>query len=188
MIPIAFILASASSRRKELLCRAGYYPVILPANVDETVPPGTAPDKAVCVLAMRKAAAIAIAHPYDTIVAADTIVAIDGELLGKPHDENEARAMLARLSGRTHQVYTGVCVYAKGASHRFCSRTDVTFYPLSDEEIDAYIATGEPFDKAGGYGIQEKGAVLVERIRGDFYNVVGLPIAPLVRLLRSLGV
>ena len=117
-------------------------------------------------------------------MAADTIVALNGELLGKPADEADARRMLHALSGKTHQVATGVCIVRDGNAESFVDITDVTFYELSHDEIDAYVATGEPMDKAGAYGIQgQYGRMLVEKIDGDFYNVVGLPIAKVVRAL-----
>ena len=141
-------------------------------------------------LSRTKARAVADAHaePGETVVAADTVVSIDGELLGKPADDADAHRMLRELSGRTHQVATGVCIMAAGRpqdAESFVEVTDVTFYPLTDEEIDAYIASGEPRDKAGAYGIQGVGGrMLVRRIDGDFYNVVGLPIARVARALR----
>ncbi len=117
-------------------------------------------------------------------MAADTIVALDGELLGKPADEADARRMLRALAGKTHQVATGVCIARDGLAESFVDITDVTFYGLTDAEIDAYVATGEPMDKAGAYGIQGRhGRMLVEKIDGDFYNVMGLPIAKVVHAL-----
>ena len=124
------------------------------------------------------------AEEGEPVVAADTIVALAGELLGKPADEADARRMLHALSGKTHQVATGVCIVRDGSAESFVDITDVTFYELSHDEIDAYVVTGEPMDKAGAYGIQgQYGRMLVEKIDGDFYNVVGLPIAKVVRAL-----
>lgn len=180
------ILASQSPRRIELMHEAGFDIRIMPANIDESALPGEGPFDLVERLARAKAAAVAdgCAGAGETVVAADTIVALDGEPLGKPADEADARRMLRALSGKTHQVATGVCIACDGRSESFVDITDVTFYELSDEEIDAYVATGEPMDKAGAYGIQgRRGRMLVEKIEGDFYNVVGLPISKVVRAL-----
>ena len=165
---------------------AGFDTRVIPANIDETALPGEGPFDLVERLARAKAAAVAKEHAKEgePVVAADTIVALDGELLGKPADEADARRMLHALSGKTHQVATGVCIVRDGSAESFVDITDVTFYELSHDEIDAYVATGEPMDKAGAYGIQgQHGRMLVEKIDGDFYNVVGLPIAKVVRAL-----
>lgn len=178
------ILASQSPRRIELMREAGFDVQVIPADIDESARPGEGPFELVERLARGKAEAVSSAHaaPGETVVAADTIVALDGELLGKPADEADARRMLRALSGKTHQVATGVCIVHGERIDSFVDITDVTFYELSDAEIDAYVATGEPMDKAGAYGIQGTyGRMLVERIDGDFYNVVGLPIAKVVR-------
>ena len=166
---------------------AGYGFEVCPADIDETPRPGEAPFELVERLARGKALAVAGAAPAgELVVAADTIVAIDGELLGKPRDDAEATEMLRRLSGRTHQVATGVCLARAGlgaaGACSFVSVTDVEFYELEEERIAAYVASGEPRDKAGAYGIQGAGGrMLVRRIDGDFYNVMGLPIAETVR-------
>ncbi len=184
------ILASQSPRRIELMQEAGFTFRVLPADIDETPRDGESPTDLVRRLSRTKARSVADAHaePGETVVAADTVVSIDGELLGKPADDADAHRMLRELSGRTHQVATGVCIMAAGRpqdAESFVEVTDVTFYPLTDEEIDAYIASGEPRDKAGAYGIQGVGGrMLVRRIDGDFYNVVGLPIARVARALR----
>ena len=123
--------------------------------------------------------------PEDTVISADTIVVLDGKILGKPKDEEDAFRMLSSLSGRTHEVFTGVCVLHSGRRLIFAERTEVSFFPLSEDEIRAYIATGEPADKAGAYGIQGKGCTLVKAISGDYNNVVGLPVAGLNRLLKE---
>lgn len=165
---------------------AGFDTRVIPANIDETALPDEGPFDLVERLARAKAAAVAKEHAKEgePVVAADTIVALDGELLGKPADEADARRMLHALSGKTHQVTTGVCIVRDGSVESFVDITDVTFYELSHDEIDAYVATGEPMDKAGAYGIQgQHGRMLVEKIDGDFYNVVGLPIAKVVRAL-----
>lgn len=190
------ILASRSPRRIELCREAGLDPRVEPADVDEAPVPGESPFHLVERLARAKAAAIAAraaaSAPGELVLAADTIVSIDGELLGKPADEEGARAMLARLSGRTHQVATGVALMRAGeppaAAASFVEVTDVAFYPLTEGEIAAYVATGEPMDKAGAYGIQGAGGrMLVRGIHGDFYNVVGLPIAAVMRRIRAMG-
>ncbi len=165
---------------------AGYDARIIPADIDESALPGEGPFELVERLARAKAETVATGHaePREAVVAADTIVALDGALLGKPSDEADASRMLHALSGTTHQVATGVCIVRDGGTESFVDITDVTFYELSDAEIEAYIATGEPMDKAGAYGIQgQYGRMLVEKIDGDFYNVVGLPIAKVVRAL-----
>ena len=126
--------------------------------------------------------------PDETVIGADTVVSIDGEILGKPHDEADAWRMLELLSGRTHSVFTGVAVISNGKLTTFAEETRVTFFTLDDREIARYIAAGEPFDKAGAYGIQGAGALLVKGIEGDYYNVMGLPAGRLYRLLKSLNI
>ncbi len=177
------ILASASPRRKELLRYITEDFTVRVSNADETVPDGLTPEETVKYLSRVKAGAVWHDDPEETVVASDTIVVIDGRVLGKPHGEAEARAMLRTLSGRTHTVFTGVCVRTAAQERVFAERTEVTFYPLTEEEISAYVATGEPMDKAGAYGIQGKGSLLVRKIDGDFYNVMGLPVAALWRAL-----
>ena len=182
------ILASQSPRRIELMREAGFDIAVMPADIDETPLADESPFELVERLARAKALEIARTGdtPDETIVAADTIVALDGTPLGKPTDEADAQRMLHALSGTTHQVATSVCIVRGGQPNSFVDITDVTFFELTDEEIDAYIATGEPMDKAGAYGIQGTyGRMLVERIDGDFYNVVGLPIAKVVRALKG---
>lgn len=184
------ILASQSPRRIELMRDAGYSICVQPAHIDETALADEGPLELVERLARAKAQAVAaeFAAADEVVVAADTIVTFNGELLGKPQSEADACAMLSALSGKTHQVATGVCL-AKGEQVlSFVDITDVTFYELTQEEIEAYVATGEPMDKAGAYGIQGiHGRMLIKRIDGDFYNVVGLPIAKLARELKRLS-
>ena len=187
------VLASQSPRRIELMREAGFDVTVAPAAIDETPFVDESPFALVERLAAAKATAVANLpeHAGQLVLAADTTVALDGVALGKPADEADARAMLRRLSGRTHQVATGVCLMRGGelASDVFSVVTQVTFYDLTDDEIDAYVATGEPADKAGAYGIQGTGGrLLVRGIEGDFYNVVGLPIAEVVRHLRAYGI
>lgn len=183
------ILASQSPRRIELMREAGYDITVQPADIDERELPGESPLELVERLASDKAHVVASVFPKDeTVLAADTIVTIDGKKLGKPSCADDAKAMLRLLSGRTHQVATGVCIVRGDACESFVEVTDVTFYELSDAEIEAYVASGEPLDKAGAYGIQGAGGrMLVRGIQGDFYNVVGLPIARVKRHLDRLG-
>lgn len=176
------ILASASPRRREILKNAGFEFEVKTSEADETIPEGISPEEAVQYLAKIKNEVIE-ADKNTTVISADTIVVCDGEILGKPKDEADAFDMLRTLSGREHFVYTGVCLRKGEKKTVFFEKTAVYFYELRDSEISDYIATGEPMDKAGAYGIQGKGAVLVRKIDGDYFNVVGLPIARLVREL-----
>ncbi len=184
------ILASNSPRRKELLGRMGIeeFKVSAP-NVDESVEEGLSPARIVEELSQRKAQAAAKkAGPKDIIIAADTVVALDGAVLGKPRSEEDAFAMLSALSGREHHVYTGVTVLQGERAVTEHEETAVQFRELAPEEIRGYIATGEPMDKAGAYGIQGRGALLVSGIRGDYSNVVGLPVFRLGRMLTQFGI
>lgn len=183
------ILASGSPRRKELLARAGYIFRIIVSDAEEDLPSHAEPAEIAMRNASLKAKAVAsMCSPSELVIGADTIVAIDGVLFGKPRDEEEAHSMLEALSGRTHQVITGVCLMGKDIYQPFSETTDVTFRKLSPDEIDAYVKTGEPLDKAGAYGIQGKGGALVDHIDGDYDNVVGLPVDELARHLSQLGV
>ena len=182
------ILASQSPRRRELLGRITEQFIVRPTGCDESF---TCADPAEHArqLALRKcAAAVAESASEDAVIAADTVVFLEGVLLEKPGSKAEARAMLRRLSGHTHIVCTGVAVAYKGETRSFVQQTRVTFHEMSDSLIDWYVASGEPMDKAGAYGIQGKGALLVEGIEGDYFNVVGLPVAPLYRLLLEMQV
>src|SRR5690554_5852914 len=184
------ILASASPRRRELLRMLGLDFEILVSNAEESK--GELPDspgEQVIELAARKAGEIAGLHPDALVIAADTIVVAEKQILDKPGDEEDARRMLSFLSGRWHEVYTGVALVKAAEKKRLVDyeRTRVKFRPLSREEIDRYIRSGEPMDKAGAYGIQGLGAVLVERIEGCFFNVVGLPLAKLTLMLKEFG-
>lgn len=182
---MALILASKSPRRKELLSFITEDFAIKVSDADETLRPGMSPEEAVEYLSEIKGTAVARENNRDTVISSDTIVVLDNMILGKPHSREEAYSMLTALSGRTHEVYTGVCIIAPDKKISFACRTEVTFYPLTDEEIEKYIETGEPFDKAGAYGIQGKGALLIEGIKGDYYNVMGLPVARLQRALKE---
>lgn len=175
------ILASASPRRKELMELAGYDFEVICADIIEVVPEEAMPQEVVMSLALQKAQAVAAEHKEAVVIGSDTVVALDGKILGKPHSEQEACEMLRSLSGRTHKVFTGVAIVCGGKVKNFFDETDVEFYSLGDDEIKKYVATGEPTDKAGAYGIQGKGSVLVKRINGDFFSVMGLPIAKLYR-------
>lgn len=184
-----FYLASQSPRRKELLSLAGLLFEVLVSGCDETVPNGLSAEQTVQHLANQKADAVRkLCKAEDVVLAADTVVVIDGNILGKPKDKDDAFKMLRSLSGRTHTVMTGVCIADGQHRKEFVSKTQVTFYELTDSEIHDYIATGDPMDKAGSYGIQSKGVVLVEKIDGDYSNVVGLPLAQCVRELRSFQI
>ena len=183
------ILASASPRRRELLERIGItnFTVAAP-NVDESVEPGLSPADMVEELSLRKARAAAQkSGPDDLIIAADTVVSLDETVLGKPRDEDDAFAMLSALSGRENCVYTGVTVLRGGRAVTEHEATAVTFRALAPDEIRGYIATGEPMDKAGAYGIQGVGALLVSGIRGDYSNVMGLPVFRLGQILSGFG-
>ena len=177
------ILASGSPRRRELLELADVPLIVQTADVDETIPEGISPEEAVQLLAVKKARAVPAENQL--VLAADTVVALNGKIFGKPHDREEAKAMLRTLSGKTHQVHTGVCIRKGDREEVFCETAQVTFYALTEEEISRYVDSGEPMDKAGAYGIQGKGAVLVRRIEGDYYTIVGLPIARVVRALKK---
>lgn len=182
------ILASQSPRRRDLLNLIGIPHTVRPADIDETPLPGERPLTVVERLARAKARRIAMDEPEALVVAADTIVVIDDAILNKPVDASDARRMLRTLQGRRHDVYTAVCVTHGGREAAGVEDTGVWFRELSDGAIDAYIATGEPMDKAGAYGIQGYGATIVERVDGDFFTVVGLPLVRLTRLLTEIGI
>ena len=183
------MLASGSPRRAELLARLGLEPAIRPADVDETPRDREEPAALVSRLAGAKATAAATRGSGDEVVlAADTVVVLDGAALGKPRDRDHAAAMLRALSGRTHQVVTGVSVLRGEVAAATRVTTSVTFRKLTEAELAWYLATGEPDDKAGGYGLQGAGAVLVDRVDGSDTNVIGLPLAQTVGLLRDVGV
>lgn len=177
------LLASASPRRRELLRAAGVAFTVTPADIDESMLPGETPRAYVRRVATAKASAVAAREPGRRVLAADTTVALDGRVLGKPADAAEATAMLSALAGRTHEVHTAVVVLDGRRVRRRVVTTRVRFRALTAAEIDTYIATGEPFDKAGGYGIQGAGGALVDDVRGSYTNVVGLPLAQALALL-----
>lgn len=182
---MAVILASASPRRRELLKYITEDFSVKVSDADETLPENIMPEEAVVFLARQKGEAVYVQNPGSAVISADTVVVLDGNILGKPHSEEEAYSMLKALSGRTHCVYTGVYIRSDNKEIGFAEKTEVTFCKLSDKDIENYIASGEPFDKAGGYGIQGKGSIMIDRINGDYYNVMGLPVARLNRVLRE---
>lgn len=169
------VLASASPRRLDLLRTAGIEPLVCPTDCEE-ISGGMSPRDLVMANARLKAEACAKAQPGDVIVAADTVVALGDKIFGKPVDADDAKKMLAELSGRTHSVFTGVAVWKNGELTADAAETKVTFRELTPEEIDAYVATGEPLDKAGAYAIQGGAGAFVAEIDGDFDNIVGLPL------------
>ena len=184
------ILASASPRRQELLALIGLQFQVLPSRVDESILPGESPSDQVQRLAKTKALQIAIQHPEVWVLAADTIVVQDGLIMGKPDNPEEAAQMLTRLSGRIHEVFTGCCLINRKIEvcHLDYALTEVEFRDLSPREIESYIATGEPLDKAGAYAIQERGASMVKGIKGSYTNVVGLPVCEVIEDLLRLGI
>lgn len=181
------ILASASPRRRDLLALIGIAHEVRPANVDESVRGGEAPAAYVERVARDKAVAIAAADPEAVVIAADTTVVVDGDILAKPEGPADAARMLARLAGRSHLVHTAIAASHAGQVVSAVETVGVTFRPVSAAEIAAYVATGEPFDKAGAYGIQGYGATIVERVDGDYFSVMGLGLRRLVDLLQQLG-
>ena len=186
-----FVLASRSPRRRELLPRIGIRDFLIEeAGIDETaVSRGcTSCAETVTVLAEAKAREVAARHPDAVVIGSDTVVTVDGQILGKPADRDAARKMLRLLSGREHQVMSGVCVLYEGQTLCGCEITAVRFRMLTDREIDAYIEAEPPFDKAGAYGIQGLAALFIERINGDYYNVMGLPLFRLGSMLEHLGI
>jgi septum formation protein len=200
MSTYTIVLASASPRRKDLLQQLGIYPVIIPADIDETPHHGESPIAFASRMAKEKAYAIGRAvlenrvsghdrppHPFG-VVGADTVVDLDGQIFGKPVDDNDARRMLRALSGRTHRVHTAVVVVAgTGEAFHGLVTSLVTMVPITDQLLEWYIATGEPHDKAGSYAVQGQGGVLVDKVQGPMSNVVGLPLAETVGLLNRAG-
>lgn len=178
------ILASKSPRRRELLGMLCSNFRVEVQQADETIAPGTPPQEAVEQLARRKAQAVK-AGPDEAVIGADTIVVLDGHIMGKPADVEDARRMLGALQGRSHSVFTGVCVRDGQKEVTRVCETQVQFAPMTQQEIDWYVSTQEPMDKAGAYGIQGFGGIFVQEIRGDYYNVVGLPISCLYEILRQ---
>ena len=183
------ILASKSPRRQALLRQLGLSFTVMTEDVDESMDPALVPEDEVARVSLRKAEAVLpLLPPEAVVVCADTVVVLEQQIMGKPRDAAQAFAMLHALSGRTHRVLTGLTVATAARRRTETVRTDVTFRPLSDCELHAYIATGEPMDKAGAYGIQGLAAAFVERLDGDYFNVMGLPLCRLTGLLREFGI
>ncbi|KIL44559.1 Maf family protein [Jeotgalibacillus soli] len=178
------VLASASPRRRELLSYLEIPFIVHPSSFEENFSKDEQPEVAVTRLALAKAKDVAVLYPDKIVIGCDTIV-VANSILGKPKDTEEAAEMLRRLSGQTHAVYTGVALVKGERKHCFYERVDVTFWSLTEEQIQHYIASGDPFDKAGSYGIQTGGALFVKKIDGDYYAVVGLPISRLARELKQ---
>jgi septum formation protein len=191
MSHVDVVLASSSPRRRELLTLVGIPHVVMPADIDETPQPDEAPAALVTRLAREKATRVAERLPDAAralVVAADTVVVLDGEILGKPVSVDEAERTIGRLSGRTHTVATGIACALNGRLVSDVEQVAVTFRRLDADEIRAYVATGEPMDKAGSYGIQGFGATIVQRIDGDYFAVMGLSLVRMLELMRELGV
>jgi septum formation protein len=182
------VLASASPRRQELLRSAGITFEVQPAHIPEDPLSGEAAKDCAERLAREKALAVARQRPHDVVLGADTVVVVDGQLLGKPCDRADAARMLRLLSGRDHQVITGVCLVANGQASVTCETTTVTMSGITDKEIADYVASGEPMDKAGAYAIQGIASRWIPRIEGDYSNVVGLPVARVWRMLQQTGI
>ena len=183
-----FILASASPRRKEILSNAGFDFEVIVSDADENIGEDLTPEKTVEELAKRKALSVWESNKDAVVFGCDTVVAVDGKILGKPADDEDAFNMLRMLSGKVHTVSTGVCICSAEKLTVFSNTTRVEFYSLSDETIKSYIATGECRDKAGAYGIQGYGRVLVKEIKGDYFSVMGLPVSQASRVLAEFGV
>jgi septum formation protein len=181
------VLASASARRRDLLMQVGIPVEVRPSGADEGIPPSIGDEQAVLVVARRKADEVAERHPGRAVLGADTMVRVDGELLGKPVGPDDARRMLELLSGGWHEVLTGVVLVSDGVTRERLSVTSVRFADLTPEEIDRYTAGPDPYDKAGGYGIQSAAGWFVAEIRGSYSNVMGLPLEQVRELLAEAG-
>ena len=166
------ILASQSPRRREILQLMEIPFEVIESHVQEIPPVGASPEELVKALAEQKARAVFALHPEDCVIGADTVVDLDGRVLGKPHTPERAKEYLHLLQGRSHIVYTGIC-----------ARTDVTFRPMSDEEIDWYVGTGDPLDKAGSYGVQGPASLFVDHLEGNYFNIIGMPAPTLYEML-----
>ena len=185
---MSLILASASPRRKELLSYITEDFKVIPAKNEESIDPALPPQQAVLYVAEKKAEEVSALYPKEVVVGADTTVFCQNIPLGKPKDSSDAKEMLKMLSGKVHKVITAAVIAIGGqAVSSFAEKTEVEFYPLSEEEINLYVKSGEPMDKAGAYGIQGKGSLLIKGIRGDYYNVMGLPVSRLYRELKAFA-
>lgn len=183
---VKIVLASKSPRREELLKYITDDFEILPADCEEVLPEGVEVFDVPEFLAVQKAMNVSKKRPDAMVIGCDTVVIVDGEILGKPHTEEKAFEMLKKLSGKAHNVVSGVCICYKGKTMSFSQNTLVGFYPLSDEEILSYIRECDPLDKAGSYGIQDRGGLFVKEIIGDYYNIVGFPIARLSKEMEKM--
>lgn len=181
------ILASGSPRRKELLENVNVPFTVVVSDVEEVIDQKLSPSEIVMSLAEQKAAAVAERFKESFVLGADTIVVHEGDILGKPENTADAKRMLTKLSGNTHQVLTGVAIFFQNEKIVFYEQTDVTFWSVTDEEIEDYILTGEPADKAGSYGIQGIGSLFVKEMKGDYFAVVGLPVSRTVKELKTAG-
>ncbi|RKL65909.1 septum formation inhibitor Maf [Salipaludibacillus neizhouensis] len=181
------ILASQSPRRKQLLEQAGLSFTVIPSDVEEKLTKKNLPEDLVASLAYQKALNVFERYPGHLVLGSDTVVSLDSHILGKPTDDDDARRMLQMLSGGWHTVLTGVTLLSAEKEVTFVEKTEVNFFSLSEEDISMYIKSGEPVDKAGAYGIQGLGAMLVEKINGDYFAIVGLPIAKVVRALKTFN-
>ncbi|MFT4412795.1 Maf family protein [Fredinandcohnia humi] len=181
------VLASGSPRRKELLHNLKLSFDVSVSNIDESIDETLPAEELVMKIAEKKAKAVAVQHPDSFVIGADTAVLFQNQFLGKPKNEQDSIKVLKALSNQTHEVVTGVAIIHQESHILFVEKTEVTFWELSDEEIAEYVASGEPRDKAGSYGIQGLGSALVKHIKGDYFNVVGLPISRTIRELRKLG-
>lgn len=182
------ILASQSPRRRELLTLMGLDFTVITSDVEENPPQGAPVDEYVSALALQKAEAVAKHHPQACVIGADTVVYLEGDILGKPHTPENAKKYLTRMQGRRHTVYTGVAVITNGKADVRVDTTEVTFAPMSETEIDWYVATGEPLDKAGAYGVQGPGGIFVKQVVGNYFNVIGMPLPMLYQMLLDAGV
>lgn len=182
---MSLILASGSPRRKELLALITPDYKVITSEFDERAVTAPTPRELAEALARGKCLAVAAAHPQDLVIGCDTVVDFEGEVFGKPRDRQDARRMLKALSGADHYVHTGVCLCKDGRQQSLAVTSRVRFYPLTDAEIEAYIATDEPYDKAGGYGIQGAAALFCQEIEGCYYNIMGFPVARVARMLKN---
>ena len=182
------ILASQSPRRREILTLMEIPFEVIESHVKEVPPEGATPEELVKALAEQKARAVFSMHPEDCVIGADTVVDLDGRVLGKPHTPERAKEYLRLLSGRSHIVYTGICLLGPGHRDVRSVRTDVTFRPMSEEEIDWYVNTGDPLDKAGSYGVQGPASLFVDHLEGNYFNIIGMPAPTLYEMLLEAGV
>lgn len=178
------VLASSSPRRKELIKSITENAICIPANIDESVPDGIPVFEIPEFLAVQKAKCVFASQQDAVVIGCDTLVILNGKIFGKPKDKSEAKNMLKELSGKTHEVITGCAVFCGEKHISFSEVSKVTFFNLTDDEIEEYVSSGEPLDKAGAYGIQGKAALFVEKIDGDYNNIVGLPVARLNKYLK----